>query len=64
MSTVLSPLYQLLQKATKWQWTAEESKAFLASKDLLTSSQLLVYFYPKLKLILTCDTSAYGLGVV
>jgi len=64
MSTVLSPLYQLLQKATKWQWTAEESKAFLASKDLLTSSQLLVHFNPKLKLILACEASAYGLGVV
>jgi len=61
---VSSPLYQLLQKATKWKWTAEESKAFIASKDLLTSSQLLVHFDPKLKLILACDVSAYGLGVV
>jgi len=61
MSTVLSPLYQLLQKATKWQWTAKESKAFL---DLLTSSQLLVHLDPKLKVILACDALANGLGVV
>ena len=42
MATVLSPLYQLLQKDTKWQWTANGRKAFLASKDLLTSSSLLI----------------------
>ena len=61
MATVLSPLYHLLQKDTKWQWTANERKAFLASKDLLTSSSLLK---PDLKLVLAWDASAYGLGAV
>ena len=31
---------------------------------MLTSSSLLVHFDPKLKLILACDASAYGIGVV
>ena len=64
MSTVLSPLYQLLQKDVKWRWTSDENNAFLASKDLLTSSSLLVHFNPKLKLMLACDASAYGIGAV
>ena len=64
MSAVLSPLYKLLQKSTKWHWTAEQSKAFSASKDLHTSSRLLVHFDPKLSLTLACDVSAYGLGAV
>ena len=64
MSTVLSPLYRLLQKDVKWRWTADENQAFSASKDLLTSSSLLVHFDPKLKLILACDASAYGIGAV
>ena len=64
MSTVLSPLYQLLQKDIKWRWTTNENNAFLASKDLLTSSSLLVHFNPNLKLILACDASAYGIGAV
>ena len=64
MSTVLSLLYQLLQKDVKWQWTSDENNAFLASKDLLTSSSLLVHFNPKLKLMLACDASAYGIGAV
>ena len=64
MSTVLSPLYQLLQKDVKWRWTSDENNAFLASKDLLTSSSLLVHFNPKFKLMLACDASAYGIGAV
>ena len=64
MSTVLSPLYKLLQKSTKWQWTTEQNKAFSASKELLTLSRLLVHFDPKLCLTLACDASAYGLGAV
>ena len=64
MSTVFSPLYQLLQKDIKWRWTTNENNAFLASKDLLTSSSLLVHFNPTLKLILACDASAYGIGAV
>jgi len=43
---------------------SRREQSILVSKDLLTSSQLLVHFDPKLKLILACDASAYGLGVV
>ena len=64
MSTVLSPLYRLLQKDVKWQWTADEHRAFSASKDLPTSSSLLVHFDRILKLILACDASTYGIGTV
>lgn len=31
---------------------------------LLTSDKLLIYFDPKLRLLLSCDASVYGLGVV
>ena len=68
MSSVLSPLYQLLQKSTKWKWTDSEHKAFVASKELLLSSHLLAHFdlklKLKLKLTLAVDASAYGLGAV
>ena len=64
MPTVLSPLYKLLLKSTKWCWSDKANKAFQDSKKLLTSSSLLVHFDPKLKLTLACDASAYGIGVV
>ena len=44
--------------------TTEQNKIFSASKELLTSSRLLVHFDPKLSLTLACDASAYGLGAV
>ena len=39
-----------------------ERKSFIASKKLLTSSELFVYFNPQLKIILACDASSYGVG--
>ena len=63
-STALGPLYQLLKKNVAWSWTKKEMEAFQASKDLLTSSQLLVHFDPTLPLILACDASPYGIGAV
>ena len=64
MATVLNPLYNLLRKAVPWRWTACERRAFEASKELLVSSQVLVHFDSKLELVLACDASAYGVGVV
>ena len=64
LSTVLAPLYRLLRKDTHWRWMAAEEKAFDLSKELLTSSRLLVHFDPSLPLILACDASDYGVGAV
>ena len=64
LSTELVPLYQLLQKAAKWQCGKEEDSAFQKSKQLLLSPQLLVHFDPAKEVILCCDASAYGIGVV
>ena len=64
MATVLAPLYNLLRKDTKWRWSEAETKAFLASKKLLTSSDLLVHFNTELDLLLMCDASSYGIGAV
>ena len=64
MADVLAPLYKLLRKEVRWRWTDIEEKAFNASKDLLTSSALLVHFNPELDLVLMCDASSYGIGAV
>ena len=41
-----------------------ERAAFKSSKELLTSSKLLVHYDPQLDLVLACDASAYGVGAV
>ena len=64
LATRLAPLYKLLGKKTTWRWRAEQDKAFQESKQLLTSSPLLVHFDSRLPLVLACDASAYGIGAV
>ena len=47
-----------------WRWSSAERDAFQASKELLSSSSLLVHFDPQVPLTLACDASAYGVGAV
>ena len=61
ISNTLAPLYRKLQKNAKWIWGPEEKKVF---QNSLTSNSVLVHFNPKMKLILACDASPYGIGGV
>ena len=64
LSTHLALLYYLLKSNIKWKWSADQERAFLKSKELLTSSNLLVHFDPFLPIVLACDASQYGIGAV
>lgn len=64
MSTVLAPLHELLGKDVAWSWGPKQSKAIQDSKNLLRSSSILVHFDSTKKLLMTCDASQTGLGVV
>lgn len=64
LATILSPLYSLLQKATRWRWGSSQAKAFGDVKKLLLSSRVLVHFDDSLPLILSSDASPYGVGAV
>ena len=64
LSSVLAPLYTLLQKGSQWKWGAQQEKAVSAVKSQLTSDCLLVHFDPQKPLTLACDASPYGVGAV
>ena len=64
LSSILAPLYRLLQKKATWIWGPEQNKAFQEAKTLLTSPRLLVHFNPEPELLLACDASPYGVGAV
>ena len=64
LSTILAPLYKLLQKKTNWQWGPEQQAAFAKAKQSLTLDSLLVHYEPDKELVLACDASPYGIGAV
>ena len=48
LSTILVPLNALLSKDTPWTWNRSTDQAFLAAKQLLISSEVLVHYDPEL----------------
>lgn len=64
LSTVLAPLYKLLQKGEQFKWEEIEERAWLDSKKLLINADILVHFDQDKEVVLTCDASPYGLGAV
>ncbi len=53
----LAPLYKLLGQQVEWTWKSAQERAFVKTKQLLVSSQLLFHFDSKLPLMLACDAS-------
>lgn len=64
VSTVLSPLYRLLEHKAHWHWGKKEQKSFEEVKRLLGSPCLLTHYDPDKPLLLAADASHYGIGAV
>ncbi|CAK1578403.1 unnamed protein product [Parnassius mnemosyne] len=63
-ATILEPLHRLLDKSQMWQWTDREQNSFDTAKRLLSSELTLVHYDLNKPLVLTCDSSEYGVGAV
>ena len=64
LSTVLAPLHNLLCKGQKWFWGSQQQRSFQRAKELLLSAKVLAHYDPSKRILLQCDASNYGLGVV
>ena len=54
----------LLRKRAVWRWGKRQQEAFEASKRLLNSDQVLIHFQSRLDLVLSCDSSGFGVGAL
>lgn len=64
MASKLTPLYQLLQKNTKFTWSKECQNAFESLKKEICSEKVLTPFQVELPVILATDASPTGYGAV
>ncbi|GFX45009.1 transposon Tf2-8 polyprotein [Trichonephila clavipes] len=64
LSTRVALFNNLLQKGTKFLWTAECEKAFKALKQEIASDRILSHYDSKLPLVLQTDASPVGIGAV
>ncbi|UYV84025.1 K02A2.6-like [Cordylochernes scorpioides] len=64
IADILAPFYYLLKKNSKWNWTGEHRILFAKCKALLTNESVLAHYDATRELVLACDASSYGLGVV
>ncbi|UYV79597.1 K02A2.6-like, partial [Cordylochernes scorpioides] len=64
IADILAPFYHLLKKNSKWNWTGEHRMLFAKCKALLTNESVLAHYDATKELVLACDASSYGLGVV
>ncbi|KAG6451692.1 hypothetical protein O3G_MSEX007288 [Manduca sexta] len=64
LSTLLQPLHNLLKKNVSWKWDFNCEQAFVNAKRYLLSERVLAHYEEGQELILSVDSSAYGLGAV
>ena len=62
LSSVLSPLNNLLRKGVAFKWGSQQSQAFEKVKGMLQSADLLVHYNPELEVTLSCDDICCGPG--
>ncbi|XP_047986521.1 uncharacterized protein K02A2.6-like [Leguminivora glycinivorella] len=63
-ASISEPLYRLLDKDATWKWGKSQQDSFEKLRKMISSSDTLVHYDIKKKLILSCDASQFGLGAV
>lgn len=64
LSTLLHPLHALLKKEAPWKWSPQCAKSFEDAKRALVSKCVLAHYEEGRPLVLSVDSSGYGLGAI
>lgn len=59
---ILPPLYNLLRKDVSFEWTSKCERSFRESKELLLRADILTHYDPRKSIVVSCDSSGYGIG--
>ncbi|CAK1587556.1 unnamed protein product [Parnassius mnemosyne] len=63
-ATIFEPLHRLLDSSQTWTWSEREQSSFDMAKSLLAFDLTLVHYDVNKPVVLTCDSSEYGVGAV
>lgn len=61
---LLEPFHKLMRKDEAWIWSTECELSFAKCKTTLSEATMLVLFDPDKELILSVDSSSYGIGAI
>ncbi|XP_039764273.1 uncharacterized protein K02A2.6-like [Pararge aegeria] len=64
LSTILYPLHALLKRKNQWNWDLHCDTAFKSAKKALLGKRVLAHYEEGRPLVLSVDSSAYGIGAV
>ncbi|XP_053684229.1 uncharacterized protein K02A2.6-like [Sabethes cyaneus] len=64
MPVELGPLWALLKRNLRFEWDEQCERVFGECQKLLLSSDLLELYSPELPIVIVCDASSSGVGVV
>ena len=64
LSQRLQPLFNLLKKGVKFEWSSDCQAAFQKSKEIVTSESCLEIYRPERETLIWCDASPVGLSAV
>ena len=63
LATIMKPLTDLMKKSSHWSW-GKQQEAFNLIKEKISTATALAFYNPRKEIMVSADSSSYGLGAV